>query len=415
MHDFNYQNGILFCEGVSVQKIARTVPTPFYLYSRKTIVDHYLKFAAAFSDIPHLIAYSVKACSNIHIIRILGELGSGADIVSGGELYRVLKAGIAPAKIVYSGVGKTDKEIIEAIQAGILMFNAESEAEVLIINQISGRLGKKTKIALRINPAVRVATHNYLSTGKPGTKFGIGWESAKAIYRRATEFKNIEFVGVACHIGSQILDSRPYIATMKKLRNFITELKAEGINLSHLNIGGGFGIIYDKERAQSISEFRSAINHLMEDFNLFLIMEPGRFIVGNAGVLVSKVLFVKEEDGRIFIILDSGMNDLIRPALYKAFHKIQPIVLKERKNVVADIVGPICETGDFFALDRKTPLLERGDIVAIMSAGAYGFSMSSNYNSRPRAAEVLVDGKDFRIIRRREEYADLIKPEIDTY
>lgn len=413
MHDFHYRDGILYCEDLNIKKICEFVPTPFYLYSRKTISDHYLKLHNAFYDIPHLICYSLKACSNINIIRMLGELGAGADIVSGGELFRALRAGINPSKIVYSGVGKTNKEIFEAISVGILMFNAESEEEVFIIDRISARVGRKQKVALRINPSVNLDIHDYISTGKKGTKFGISFERAKTVYKKIAELKNIEVAGIDCHIGSQILQSQPYIDAIDKLRFLLRELKDEGINLSHLNIGGGLGIIYDEEKPQTAMQFRSAINHLIKDLNLILLMEPGRFIVGNAGILLSKVLFVKNEEGKTFIILDAGMNDLIRPTLYKAFHKIQPVVMREgEENIVADVVGPVCESGDFFALQREIPSLQRGEFVAIMSAGAYGFSMSSNYNSRPRAAEVLVEGKSFRIIRKKEEYDDLIRGEI---
>ena len=413
MHYFKFIDNYLYCEEVKVEDICKNdVETPFFLYSKRTIEHHFKKIDQAFSDIDHIICYSIKSNSNLSILKVLKELGSGADIVSGGELFRALKAGIDPQKIVYSGVGKTDEEIKEAIAANILMFNVESEEEIDILDELAGKLGKKVGVALRVNPDVDPKTHEKITTGKESNKFGIPLQNVETVYLKMQKKKNLKILGIDCHIGSQILTPEPYINTIKMIRKVIFSLAKKGIILQYLNIGGGFGIVYNNENPSTAEEFRMAIDHLISDLNLTLIMEPGRFILGNAGILVTKVLFTKKTGKKRFVIVDSGMNDLIRPTLYDAFHAIYPVSPTKSTKIKVDVVGPICESGDYFAKDRMLPEVKRGDFLAVMSAGAYGFSMSSNYNSRRRAAEVLVDGQKFRIIRRRETYNDLIKLEL---
>jgi len=413
MHYFKFIDNYLYCEEVKVEDICNNnIETPFFLYSKRTIEHHFTKLDQAFSDIAHIICYSVKSNSNLSILKILKNLGSGTDIVSGGELFRTLKAGIEPQKIVYSGVGKTDEEIKEAINANILMFNVESEEEIDVLDEIAGKLGKKVGVALRVNPDVDPKTHEKITTGKEKNKFGISLQDTETIYSKIKKKKNLRILGIDCHIGSQILTPEPYINTIKIIRKIIFSLAKEGITLKYLNIGGGFGIVYNTENPSTAEEFRIAIDHLISDLNLTLIMEPGRFIVGNAGILVTKVLFTKKTGKKRFVIVDAGMNDLIRPTLYDAFHAIHPVSPTNPTKTKVDVVGPICESGDYFAKDRMLPEVKRGDFLAIMSAGAYGFSMSSNYNSRRRATEVLVDSEKFRIIRERETYNDLIKLEL---
>lgn len=412
MHYFNVIDGCLYCEEVKVADVCESVGTPFYLYSKRTFCEHYQKLDAAFADMKRLICYSVKSCSNVAILKTLAKLGCGADIVSGGELYRALTAGIDPKKIVYSGVGKTDQELAEAIEAGILMFNVESPQESEAINEIAGRMGKTAGIALRVNPDVDAHTHEKITTGKAENKFGIPLTDALAEYKKAARLPNVKILGVDCHIGSQILTPEPYVESIAALRALIFQLADEEIKLQYLNIGGGLGIIYQDEQPSTAANFRKEIDHLVKDLPVTLVMEPGRFISGNAGALITKVLFVKQTRSKKFVIVDSGMNDLIRPTLYGAYHAITPIAPKAGETQIADVVGPVCESGDFFAKDRPMPDLYRGDCVAVMSAGAYGAAMSSNYNSRPKCAEVLVEGASFKIIRRRQTYADMAGEEI---
>jgi diaminopimelate decarboxylase len=409
MHDFHYIDGELICENVKVSDIASQSKTPFYLYSRKTISDHYRKLNEAFSSIPHLICYSLKANSNIALMKLLAEMGAGADVTSGGELFKALLSGIAPGKIVYAGVGKTQDEITYAINKGILMFNVESIQELNLINEIAGRMKKKAVAAIRVNPDVEVETHAYIRTGKSENKFGLTIDMADNIFRKRDSFPNIEIEGIHLHIGSQITDVTPYIESIKKVAGFIDTLNFE---LKWFDIGGGLGIIYRDEKPSTAEEFAQAVIPLVKGRGCKIILEPGRFIVGNAGILVTKVLYIKESGSRTFIVVDSGMNDLIRPSLYGAYHEIKPVRMGDSKEIPADIVGPICETGDFFARDRKIPEVKQGDFLAVFSAGAYGFSMASNYNSRPRSSEFLVEGDKFRLIREREQYEDLVRGEI---
>jgi diaminopimelate decarboxylase len=414
MHEFRYRNSKLYCENIRVEDLAKRFGTPLYVYSYYTLVNHFLKLEQAFKPVAPLICYSVKANSNLAILKALVNKGAGLDIVSGGELYRALKAGCSPRKIVYASVGKTEKEIEEAIRAGILFFNVESLSELESINRIAKRLNKHTNVAIRINPDVEPKTHKYIITGKLTNKFGIDLRSARQILLMRRVFPNINILGLHIHIGSQIIESSPYVAAIKKVASFIGSLKKERINIQYLNIGGGLGIIYDKEAPQTAKRFAQKVLPLLKRIGLKIIMEPGRFIAGNSGILVARVLYVKSTPKKKFVIVDSGMNDLIRPALYDAYHTIFPLQLtayslKLKEKV--DVVGPICESGDFFAKERSLPKVKEGDYLAIMGSGAYGFSMSSNYNSRRRAEEVMVLKDKAFVIRKREACEDLIRNE----
>jgi len=409
---FYYRNGRLYVEQVPVEKIAQKVGTPVYIYSKNALLDKLRQYREAFSEYPTLICYAVKANSNLSILELLKEEGTGIDIVSGGELYRGLKAGYSPEKIVYAGVGKTDSELIDAIKAGILAFNVESLMELEVLNELAGRLGEKANVSIRINPDVNPKTHPYISTGLRKSKFGIDMEDAPEAFRLAEKLENLNLVGIHCHIGSQIMDVSPYREAVEKIVEFVLKLEKEGIKLQHIDIGGGLGIKYRPEdQPPHPSQLAQMVIPIVKQTGLKLIIEPGRSLIGEAGALLSQVVFLKDKGDKHFIVIDAGMNDLLRPAMYNAYHHIIPAERKEGK-VTADIVGPICETGDFFALDRQIDAVERGDYLAVMSAGAYGFSMASNYNTRPRAAEVLVDGENFLVIRQRETYEDIIKSEL---
>ena len=413
MHDFKLKNKQLYCERVKVASLAEKFGTPLYVYSHNTIVDHYKKLQEAFEPIKPLICFSVKANSNLAILKILIKKGAGLDIVSGGELFRALKAGCDPKKIVYASVGKTAAEIETAIKKGILFFNVESLPELENINRIAKRLNKITNAAIRINPDVEPKTHKFITTGKLTNKFGIDFDTAARIFSAQRSFLNVRICGVHIHIGSQITESAPFIAAIIKVSVFISKLKRRGIHLEYLNIGGGLGIVYDNETPQTAQEFAAKVLPLLKETGLKVIMEPGRFIIGNASVLVTRVLYIKSTPLKRFVIIDAGMNDLIRPALYSAHHNIVPVhEADEKHHVVVDVVGPICESGDFLAKDRLMPVVKEGDYLAVMSAGAYGFSMSSNYNSRRRNAEVLVKGNKVYLIRKRETYEDLIRNEV---
>ncbi|MBU0731127.1 MAG: diaminopimelate decarboxylase [Proteobacteria bacterium] len=410
MHHFTYKNNTLSCENVSIPEIARKVGTPFYLYSTETLTRHFQAFDTAFKGIPHITCFATKACSNIAILRLFSGLGGGADIVSGGELFRALTAGIDPQRIVYSGVGKTDDELRYALESGILLFNLESEQELDRLQDIAAGLGRKAPVAFRVNPDVDPKTHAYISTGLAKNKFGIPIDDAVNVYSRANSLPNIEVIGVSCHIGSQLTDISPVIESLHKLKIFITKLQTQGIEISYLDLGGGLGITYDSEAPPHPIEYASAIKAEMQDLNCTLILEPGRVIVGNAAILVTKVLYTKRGK-KNFVIVDAGMNDLARPSLYNAFHGIQPVIKTEGGSETADLVGPICESGDFLARGVEIPIFERDDLIAVMSAGAYGFTMSSNYNSRPRVPEILVHGDTFHTIRKREARESLIMGE----
>ncbi len=411
MNDFHYKDDALWCEEVPVGEIAREVGTPFYLYSYRTLRNHYRAFNEAFAEVPHLVCFSVKVNSNIAVLKIFAKEGSGMDIVSGGELFRALQAGADPGKIVYSGVGKKPDEIEYAVRSEILMFNVESPQELESIDECAGRLGKRARISIRINPDVDPKTHPYISTGLKKNKFGFDVESSLKEYRKARELRNIDVIGVDCHIGSQLTEVAPFVDAMNKLKELIGVLRSEGFEIRYLDLGGGLGIRYNEEMPPHPREYARGIIDNAKGLDCTLVFEPGRVIVGNAGILVANVLYTKSSGEKNFIIVDAGMNDLIRPSFYGSYHHIQPVIAKGRDNLTADVVGPICESGDFLAKDRTLPRLERGESVAVMSAGAYGFTMSSNYNARPRVPEVLVRDNHYYVIRSREEYADLTRKE----
>jgi len=414
MPDFRYQNGEFYCEDVPFRKIAEAVGTPCYVYSRARVIRQYRAFDSAFKDVPHIMAYAIKANSNLAILRVLAKEGAGGDIVSGGELYRALKAGIEPQRIVFAGVGKTDDEIRYALQTGILMFNVESSAELRAIDRVAGDLKTKARVALRINPDIDPKTHPYISTGLKKSKFGISAERALEEFKLASTLRHIEIVGVHKHIGSQLTQLSPYVEALRKMLELIEQLKEIRVEIRYLNVGGGLGITYQDETPPQPEDLSQALAPLVKDLKCTLLFEPGRSIVGNAGVLMTKVLYHKANPDKTFIIVDAAMNDLIRPSLYGAYHEIKPVREmrdKFRKHVLADVVGPICESGDFLAKDRMMPLVDPGELLAVMSAGAYGFSMASNYNSRPRVPEVLVSEKEFHVVRARENYDDLVRGE----
>ncbi len=411
MHHFHYINGQLYCENVPVARIAKAVGTPFYLYSHATLSHHFRTFDEAFSGYPHIICFAVKANANLAILRLFAGLGAGADIVSGGELFRALKAGVDPKKIVYSGVGKSFKEIRQALRAGILMFNIESSQELGEISRLAGELKTTAPVALRINPDIDPQTHPYISTGLKKNKFGINLDRALLDYARARQLPNVEVVGVACHIGSQITELSPFLEAVQRLRELVVELARRGIRIRYLDLGGGLGITYDQETPPHPRDYGQALIKELKALDATLILEPGRVLVGNAGILVTKVSYTKDSEAKHFIVVDAGMNDLARPSLYGSYHALWPVAEAPRREVTASLVGPICESGDFLAKDRPMPDFQPGELVAVMSAGAYGFSMSSNYNARPRVAEILVKDEAFYVIRKRETYAQLIRGE----
>ncbi len=411
MHHFQYRGDELYCEDVPVRTIAEEVGTPCYVYSHATLAHHFRVFDSAFGTFPHLTCYSVKANSNIAILKLFGSMGSGVDIVSGGELFRARRAGIPSERIVYSGVGKTVAEIDYALQENILMFNIESAQELEAINGRAAAKGVRARISLRVNPDIDAKTHPYISTGMQKNKFGIAIEAALKEYEKAKALQNVEIVGVDCHIGSQLTEVTPFVDALKRLRALIARLKEIGISIRFLDLGGGLGIVYDQESPPQPREYAEAILRELGDMDCTLIFEPGRVIVGNAGTLVTKVLYTKSTPKKNFVIADAAMNDLVRPSLYGSYHYIQPVTKSERETQIVDVVGPICESGDFLAKDRGLPEPAAGELLAVMSAGAYGFSMSSNYNSRPRAAEVLVSGARYSVIRRRETWEDLVRTE----
>jgi diaminopimelate decarboxylase len=411
MHDFYYRGESLFCEEVPVSDIAADVGTPFYLYSRQTLENHFRAFDGAFAKTDHLICFSAKANSNLAVLRIFARLGGGVDVVSGGEIYRAIQAGVQPGKIVYSGVGKRPDEIEYALKQPILMFNIESSQELLAIDQIAGRLGVKAPVSLRVNPDVDPKTHPYISTGLKKNKFGINIQKSLDDYILASTLQNTEVIGVSCHIGSQLTEVGPFVEAVQRIKDLVGKLRAAGIGIRYVDLGGGLGITYNQEEPPHPRDYAEALMKELPGLDCTLILEPGRVIVGNAGILVTRVLYTKEGGEKNFVIVDAAMNDLIRPSLYGSYQRIQPVQKKGRIETTVDVVGPICESGDFLAKDRKIPKVEPGELLAVMSAGAYGFTMSSNYNSRPRVAEVLADKNRFHVVRKREEYEDLIRGE----
>ena len=411
MHEFRYRNTELHCEQLPISTIAEKVGTPFYLYSHATLLNHYKTYDQAFVSIPHIIAYAVKANGTLSILKLFAQEGGGADIVSGGELYRALAAGIDPRKIVFAGVGKTTDEIRYALENDILMFNVESSQELHTINQVAGRLKRHAPVALRVNPNVDPKTHPYISTGLKSHKFGISIHKAIEEYKIASKLEHIEVVGIHIHIGSQLTEVLPYVDALKRLLALVEELQHDSIPIHYLNMGGGLGIPYSDEVPPQPEDLAKAIHPVIKDLPCTLIMEPGRALVGHAGILVTKVLYLKESEGKRFVIVDAGMTDLIRPSLYGAYHQIQPLVPRSRKQVVSDVVGPICESGDFLARNREIEECFPGEFLAVMAAGAYGFAMASNYNARPRIPEVMVKGDQYAVIREREGYKDLLHGE----
>jgi diaminopimelate decarboxylase len=411
MHYFQHRDGELHAEGVPLREIATRVGTPCYVYSLATLRRHYKVFDEAFAAVPHLVCFSVKANSNLAVLRTFAREGSGFDIVSGGELFRALRAGGDPAKMVFSGVGKTREEIVAALRAGILMFNVESPSELDTINAAAGAVGVKARVALRVNPDVDPKTHPYISTGLKKSKFGIHIQRSIEDYRRARQLPHIDVVGVDCHIGSQLTTVPPFVDALARIRNLLERLQQEEFHIRYLDIGGGLGITYNDEQPPEPRDYAAAVADGLRGLDTTLLLEPGRVIVGNAGILLTRVLYLKGTDEKNFVVVDAGMNDLIRPALYGSYQGIQPIMPRDGAKLVADVVGPVCESGDFFAKDREMLPVAPGDLLAVMSAGAYGFVMASNYNTRPRPPEVMVDGDQFYVVRERETLDDLIRGE----
>lgn len=426
MHSFSYRDGVLHCEGVNLDELAGQVGTPAYVYSAETIRNNFRRLDAALAPLDHLICYAVKANSNLAVLNLLAKEGAGFDIVSGGELFRVQKAGAQSDRCTFAGVGKTTDEIRQALQAGIYCFNVESEPELERINEVAATLGVKAPVAVRVNPNVDAKTHKYISTGKSQNKFGIGLDRAAEVYARAAELPHLHLRGVQTHIGSQILETEPFAEAAAKLVPLVESLR-DKYGIEFFSIGGGIGIVYDPALESGNPEWWSAVDHpkritpeayaaaivpILKPLGLRILFEPGRFMVGNAGALLSTVQYVKKTPAKTFTVVDAAMNDLIRPALYEGYHEIAPLRAPQAPAVVMDVVGPVCESGDFFAQDREVAPLEQDDRIALLSAGAYGFVMSSNYNSRPLLPEVLVDGATPHIIRKRQTLDDLIQGEV---
>jgi len=409
---YSYSTNSLYCEQVPLADIAQQAGTPCYVYSSQTILENFRAYDESLDDLPHSVCYAVKANGSLGILSLLARAGSGFDIVSGGELFRVLKAGGNPAKIVFSGVGKRSDEIEYALENRIHSFNCESEPELALINALAARRGVKAQFALRVNPDVNAETHPYISTGLREHKFGIDIHEAEAVYERARTYGNLEALGVSCHIGSQLLDVNPIFEALDKVLALIERLRAAGHTITHLDLGGGLGISYrEEDPAPEIRTFADCVRKRLHGSGLTVMVEPGRSIVGAAGVLVTRVLYRKRNVNKEFVVVDAAMNDLIRPSLYHSHHNILPLRETGRPEIVADVVGPICESGDFLARERTLANVAPGDYLAIASAGAYGFVLSSNYNARPRSPEVLVEGAKWRIIRTRESYEELVRGE----
>ncbi len=427
MHSFHYKNGSLHCEDISLETLAAEHGTPLYVYSSATFLDHFRKLDKAMAGVNHEVAYAVKSNSNLSVLKLLANEGSGFDIVSAGELYRVIKAGGDPGKCTFAGVAKTDEEIRYALEQGIYSFNAESEAELVAINRIAGEMGKKAPVAIRVNPNVDAKTHKYISTGKSENKFGVDFAYIEDAYARAAKLPNLHIRGLQMHIGSQLTSVSPFVEAVKKIAPIVVKLK-ELYDIEFWSIGGGIGIVYDpalesgsadwwatrteEDRPLTPEEYAREIVPLVKDLGLKILMEPGRFISGNAGVLLTKCIYEKKGSAKTFKIVDAGMNDLIRPALYEGHHEIVPLK-QTSATVAADVVGPVCETGDFFCQNREVADIPAGETYALLSAGAYGFAMASNYNTRPLPAEVLVSGSKAKVIRERQTLDDVLGSELD--
>lgn len=413
MHEFKVRNGQLYCEQVPVERIARAIGTPAYVYSYQTLTDHFRKLKDAFRKVRPLICFSVKANGNLAILTILVRQGAGLDIVSGGELYKALRVGCPPKRIVYASVGKRPEEIREALRVGILCFNVESIPELEVINEEARRQGKIAPVALRVNPDVRARTHPYITTGIAESKFGIPPEAIEQeILAHWDRYDAVQLLGFHLHIGSQITSARPFVQAIQRVGALIERLRRHGHTLEWLNLGGGLGIVYKDERPQTAQAFAKAVLPWLVPLRVKLLLEPGRFIVGNAGILVTQILYLKRTFGKRFLVVDAGMNDLIRPALYRAYHEIVPTMQNSRAATQRyDVVGPVCESADVLATNRRLPQVKPGQFVAVLGAGAYGFTMASNYNGRPRPAEVLVKGARYFVVRHRETPQDLLRHE----
>ncbi len=411
--EFHYRNGELYAEDVNVRNVVEEFGTPVYIYSKKHFITQFKKLQQAFSkERKHTIAYAIKANSNINVVKVFSSLGAGADIVSQGELIRAMKSGINPRKIVFSGVGKTAEELEYALAHDIMMINVESEEELLLLNSVAINLGKKARIALRVNPNIDPKTHPYISTGLKKNKFGIPFEEAETLYKKAANMKGLEIKGIQFHIGSQLTDLTPIFDASRRIIELVKTLNSQGIPISVIDVGGGIGIKYSPSESEpDISKYAKALENTFPE-NVELVCEPGRYLTGNGGVLITKTLYHKTNGNKNFIIVDGAMNDLIRPALYHAFHEIKPVILRNKEKIICDIVGPVCETGDFFAKDYEIENPENGDLLCIFSAGAYGFTMASNYNSRRKPAEVMVSGKNYKLIRKRETYNNMFEGEL---
>jgi diaminopimelate decarboxylase len=410
-NSFHYQGADFFCDGVSLASAAERFGTPAYVYSQSTILANYARLKTTVANIPGLICYSVKANSHLRILRLLRQAGAGFDVVSGGELARALRAGAAPDTLVFSGVGKTQDEIDAGISAGILMFNVESAGELALIDRRAAALGKTARVSIRVNPDVEADTHPYISTGQMIHKFGVPKDEAPELYRQAARSPHLKIQGVACHIGSQILEVEPFLKALDEILVIARNLAAEGIKIEVLDLGGGYGITYNSERPLDVDQMARGLEQRLGRASMRLVIEPGRALVGNAGALITRVLYVKKNQKKNFLVIDSGMNDLIRPTLYGSYHEIVPVRRGSEERLVADIVGPLCESGDFFARDRDMPDVQPGDLLAVLTTGAYGFVLSSNYNTRPRPAEILVNGSEMELIRERETVEGLMAGE----
>lgn len=411
MNYFNFRDNQLYAEEVPVAELAERYGTPLYIYSARTLRRHFRVMDEAFKGIDHLICFAMKALSNLSILKLYGDMGAGFDIVSVGELKRCLAAGADPGKIVFSGVGKTDEEIETALKERILMINVESRPELHRVSAIAQRMQIKAPVSLRVNPDLDPGTHPHISTGHRDSKFGIPLSQVREYYAEARDLPNLDLAGLSTHIGSQITEVGPFVEEGQKVAKIVADLRADGIALRNLDLGGGLGISY-QEQPPPPSAYAEALMGSLRKLGLRIIIEPGRVLVGNAGIFATRVLYVKETDVKRFVIVDGAMNDLIRPVLYEAYHEIQPVVRRESKKlIVGDVVGPVCESGDFLALERELPEVDSGDLLAVMSAGAYGFVMASNYNSRPRAPELLINGGEVHLIRERDSFEDIIRNE----
>ncbi|MEF8942574.1 MAG: diaminopimelate decarboxylase [Desulfohalobiaceae bacterium] len=411
MHHFEHTNNELYAEDVSVRELAREHGTPLYVYSAATLRRHFQAYDSAFDKVRHITCFSVKCNSNLSLLHLLKREGAGADIVSGGELAKALEAGIAPEKIVFSGVGKKYWEMTYALRAGILMFNVESDQEMELLSRAASDTGIPARMSLRINPDVDPGTHPYISTGLKKNKFGVAIERAPELYARAGEDPWLEPVGIDCHIGSQLTQVSPFLESLERLKELYTRLQKMGLSIDYLDLGGGLGITYEEEDPPHPGELGEALSDALADMDVTLVLEPGRVIAGNAGIMVTRTLYTKETELKQFTVVDAAMNDLIRPSYYGAYHRIAEVTPQGRKIAPRDVVGPVCETGDFLAQDRELPFIEPGELLAVFSAGGYGFAMASQYNSRPRGAEVMVDGDRARLIRERETIEEMIAPE----